>query len=159
MTNGKREKISGYTLLEVLVVLASTAILFTAGFAGFRQYERRQQLATAIKNLKTDLVLTQQLALSGQKPTDCTGTLQGYKIVLNTMDYTIYVSCNDDEPVKGPISYGPNIEYSGPASILFKVLAQGTDLTTDSELVLSQTTTFTNKALLITPAGEIRDQR
>ena len=44
----------GYTLIEILVVISIMAILFTVGFAGYRDFSRRQVLLGAVNQIQGD---------------------------------------------------------------------------------------------------------
>ena len=79
---------SGYTLVELTIVVMIMAILFTVGYGNYRSYQRRQYLETAVRQVVSDLRLSQEYALSGRKPVDplgnaCeTSTLSGYRFII-----------------------------------------------------------------------------
>ena len=50
---------SGYTLIELIVVIAIMAILFSFGSANFREYARKKDVSNAALLMKGDLRLAQ----------------------------------------------------------------------------------------------------
>lgn len=118
----------GFTLIELLVSISIIGIIFTIGLARYNQFNRRQILVQAAQELKSNLRLAQSKAFGAEK--DCSGTLDGYLVALDSNTYTIKSQCSQG----GGKNYGTLISYpyyggvqkfSGPSSILFKVLAQG----------------------------------
>jgi prepilin-type N-terminal cleavage/methylation domain-containing protein len=129
---------SGYTLIELLVGLTIIAIVFSIGFAGYRDFSRRQAVAGVTKSIQSDLRNAQQLALTGQKPTvdylnnpvTCT-RLSGYSFSrISAINYQIIANCvnavNANHIVKN-ITLSSDLSLSA-GSVKFKVLGQGTDL-------------------------------
>lgn len=55
----------GYTLLELMIVISTIAILSMMGIIGFRGASEREQLAAASRQLLGDLKSTQNKAVSG----------------------------------------------------------------------------------------------
>src|SRR3989338_688450 len=75
----------GYTLIEILVAISITGMIFGAGFISFRDFSRRQVLVSAERALRGDLRLVQEYALIGKKPpnTNCDdpNMLAGYSFL------------------------------------------------------------------------------
>ncbi|MDO8341338.1 MAG: prepilin-type N-terminal cleavage/methylation domain-containing protein [Candidatus Woesebacteria bacterium] len=139
----------GYTLIELLVGITIISIVFTIGYAGFREFSRRQALGGVTKAIKADLRLTQQLASTGQKPTTGTCTqLSSYRFYIYsaTSTYKIYANCSNPASTNilvKTVSLDSDISITlppTPAYILFKVLGQGTNLTSDYIIELDHTT-------------------
>lgn len=68
---------SGFTLIELMVVTAITAILVGGGIAAYNRFNESQILNQAAITLKTNLRDAQNRGLSGEKvcgPSDCGGT-------------------------------------------------------------------------------------
>jgi len=63
-----KSNLLGFTLLELLVVIMTMTLLFGLTYANFRDFQRRQYLESAERQVEADLRLAQQLALSGRKP-------------------------------------------------------------------------------------------
>ncbi len=73
---------TGFTVLEMLMVLAITAILMIIGIPALQSYEMRQRMSAAVDLLHTHLVLArheaiymnaQVVACPGKPPGGCTG--------------------------------------------------------------------------------------
>ena len=70
-----RSRVSGYTMIELLIVVAIMFILFTVGFGNYRDFQKRQYFEGEVRSLMADLVLAREMALSGVIP-DPTGPVQ-----------------------------------------------------------------------------------
>lgn len=84
----------GFTLIEIMVVIALMAILGLAGSAAFLSYERADRLKGEANNLKTQIRYAQNNAVSGNKvtndaaPAGCqtTSRMLGWYINIETTD-------------------------------------------------------------------------
>ncbi|GEM_PF-1558630 len=151
----------GYTLLEVLLVIAVLALLFVVGFSNYRDYERRQKVSSITRQIKADLRLAQESAIAGKKPQNNCDILEGYAFWLDQLtkkDYKIYVLCRQTSggslvaqevksyTVKEPnilLSINPVLPYTLPPTlsssggIQFKALAMGTNIPDGSQVTLT----------------------
>lgn len=59
---------AGFTLIELLVVVMTMALLFGLGMARYRDFSRRKAVEKVGIQIRNDLLLIQQYALSGKKP-------------------------------------------------------------------------------------------
>lgn len=162
-------RIKGYSLIEILVVLAILGMLFAAGYANFRDFTRRQAASNSTKGIAADLRLAQQLALSGQKPSDanCTGTnvLNGFFFhVLSSSHYEIRASCTGVNPppatkdVQLPAGVAIASPFPVPNPLLFKVLGSGTNIVGSSNTVITvkQVISGATQTVTVTGGGEIK---
>lgn len=159
---------SAYTLIEVLVTLTIVGILFAFGYASFRDFARRQELAGTVKQMQGDLRLAQQMALSGQKPSavGCS-TLSGinFRTISNSClggtgsSYVIEYNCGGvvQSPSVKCVDIPIDISMTGPAAnpITFKVLGNGTNLSEDNIILLNQGT-INSATVTVTAGGEIK---
>jgi prepilin-type N-terminal cleavage/methylation domain-containing protein len=159
---------SGYTLIELLVGLMIVGILFSMGYANFRDFTRRQTLLDVTKKMEADLRSAQQMALSGQVPNtpNCTGTnrLQGYNFrVVSANNYEIRASCTGGvapTAIKNVI-LPPSVSFANPFPnpnpILFKVLGNGTNIgNSNARIRLRQTGNTNIVTLTISAGGQIQ---
>lgn len=120
-----KKAIFGYTLIELLVVTSIMALLFVVGMAAYNQFNRTQILQQTSLDLKNNLRLAQNKALSGEKPgigTNCYGkSLWGYQVVFLQDSYEIKVGCGE---VYGQDFYRliPQKKFNLPSSVRFKVV-------------------------------------
>lgn len=143
-------KNSGYTLIELLVAMTIGITVFTVGFAGYRDFSRRQTLGGITKRIKTDLRTAQQLATSGQKPSGVTCTrLVSYDFDrINSYRYQIIAVCDNsgtltrnmvkDVDLTTSVSFtssATGLDVADPIS--FKVLGQGTNLISDVTIAVT----------------------
>lgn len=158
MANGKWQIANrvGYTLIELLVGISVIGIIFGIGFASYREFSRRQVLAQAASNLRSNLRLAQQKALAGEKPTGCTETLLGYTVSVTSSSYSVYADCTTQDPPAETRNFSGITVTTGTGTILFKILGQGTNLGGDRAITLKQTQGGATAVITVTPSGEIR---
>lgn len=154
----------GYTLVEILVVVSIIGLLFSIGFAGYRDFGRRQELQGVVKQIQGDLRKTQQMALSGVKPDDsrCNNpeTLNGYyfRAISSGLAYTIEAYCTGGSVIFGEtvnLPTGITISISSNP-VLFKILGTGTNISLDNVITVTQTATGNSTTVTIGAGGEIK---
>ena len=131
-----RENGSGFTLIEILVVISVIGIIFTIGVAAYNQFARRQLVNQTSQELRNNLRLAQSKALAGEKPQGCLGHLNGYQVNFSANSYTVAALC-DSLVTIGTYNLPSNVAIAGPSSILFKVLGRGTEVTGALPVVIS----------------------
>lgn len=154
----------GYTLIEVLVGITIIGIVFSAGFASFREFSRRQVVVGVAKQIKGDLRLAQSSAISGKKPGGCNGVLDGYnfRVVVGGLSYVVEADCSGaGSPIEVKsvtLPSGLLISIPSPNPITFKALGQGTNIVSGGSAILTLTQTGTNNqaTITITAGGEIK---
>ncbi len=157
---------SGYTLIEILVVLSIIGLLFGFGYANFRDFSRRQALASLSKQIQGDLRLAQQMSFSGQKPAGCgANTLNGIRFGVTTAPPYVYIIravCGSEPyPVIKEFDFSGDITptpvTASPNPLIFKVLGQGTNIgAADWVLTLTQAGTGNVATVTVTTGGEIK---
>lgn len=79
---------SGFSLIELLVVIAIMVLMTNVSLVGYNRFQERQAVKSAALQLATDLRLTQQKALSGEKPSGwCSAVsdhLRGWRLAFNS---------------------------------------------------------------------------
>jgi len=149
----------GYTLIELLIVITLITLLFTLGVAQYNKFNRRQILVKARDELISNLRLAQAKSLAGEKPDACGDEiLTGHKLKFfpDKQGYKIVAVCNDEIDVKTGISLPTGItRKSGPATVFFKGLSQGTDIDGQANIVLEDSNGDTS-TVMITGTGEIK---
>lgn len=158
LTTPNKKAISGYTLIELLVVTSIMALLFVVGMAAYNQFNRTQVLQQAALDLKNNLRLAQNKALSGEKPSDC-GTLEGYKVIFSATGYQIRPRCDQDKaPTPAAVknyALPSSISFKTiPATIFFKGLGQGLD--DSAKITLTLTAFGLEKVITVSKTGEIK---
>lgn len=130
---------SGFTLVELVVVLMTMSLLFTFAYASYREFARRQQVTSALGLLKSDLRLAQQLATSGKKPTSGCTRLDGYELFVecSSKRYTIYPRCDGatGSTAFKTVNFPFGVTFSsttGSSSLIFKVLGNGVNISSGS---------------------------
>lgn len=123
----------GFTLIELMVVIAVMGMLSVIGILTLVDYSKTQQLNTETLSVATALRRAKSRALSQVKPSSCVTDLQGYKVVFctttNCKTYQTYAVCGTDiidgpqQTLAGPVVFGA----IPPPSIFFRVLTEKAD--------------------------------
>lgn len=157
------KNLKGYTFIELLVVITITVIVFTIGYSGYREFSRRQDLTGVSKNLIGDLRLIQQLSLTGQKPEGSTCTkLMGYTFTRNSAtNYTMSANCDNGGIISNVeiknVDLPNDVSFTVTTpSTQFKVLGQGTSLSANNVITLSNTLSGSSNQITIGVGGDIR---
>jgi len=152
----------GYTLIEILVGMSIIGLIFSFGYLSYRDFSRRQSLASSVRRLKADLSLAQEKALSGEKPssTACSGdgALNGYDFYADSNStYILQANCVggliDDKTVQ--VSDEITL-IAVPNRITFKVIGKGTNLTDSATITLTQAATGDTQVITVSSEGEIK---
>jgi prepilin-type N-terminal cleavage/methylation domain-containing protein len=152
----------GYTLVELLIVIVIIGILFSVGYVNFQDYSRQQTLLAAVRSVVVDLHTAQEFAISGNKPTTCVTLLDGYKFNVTsgtTYELDAYCTPNSNISVKQvTVPSGITISNPNPNPILFKALAQGTNIASGAtaSIVITQTLTGKTRTITIGPNGNVQ---
>ena len=153
---------SGYTLIEILVSMSIIGLIFNFGYISYRDFARRQSLLGNARNLRADLRLAQEQAMSGKKPSSvaCSGegSLVGYDFYLDSAtSYVIQANCTgglvDDKVVE--TSSEISLTTDTPR-FTFYVIGKGTSLSEPAIITLTQTATENTQIITISPEGEIK---
>ena len=144
----------GYTLIELLVVITISIIVFGVGMAGYREFSRRQALTGVLKQVKADLRLAQQLALTGQKPEVCT-KLIGYTFTTTSSNYKIIANCSDGNVENKSVDMPTNTTISA-GSVIFKILGQGTSLSVPLTFTIANSTAGTTGTVIVGTGGDVQ---
>ncbi|KKR30707.1 hypothetical protein A2715_01665 [Candidatus Woesebacteria bacterium RIFCSPHIGHO2_01_FULL_39_32] len=90
----------GFTFIELLIVIVVMALLFSVGYAGYREFQARQGIINVTRKIKADLRLAQEYALSQRKLCAANDFLLGYEFVASSTSYEIRAYC--DRSLPGP---------------------------------------------------------
>lgn len=153
----------GYTLIELLVGITIVSVIFGVGLAGYRDFSRRQALTGVTKQIKADLRVIQQLAITGQKPDGVScETLNSYTFLrTSSSTYDLVANCVSgagvaSSPVYKSVDLGTDITFTSTnPSFLFKVLGQGTNLVADNTITITHVS-GTQSTIVIGVGGDIR---
>ena len=148
----------GFTLIEILVVISITGFLVVMGIASYNEFNRRQILDQAAKNVLNDLRFAQSKASMGNKgkedASECVSsdTLVGWKFeILSDTQYRIYGVCGS-KPIFGTktVNLPSSLIISG-STILFKPLNLGID----QDITITITGYSNTKRINVLKAGTI----
>jgi Tfp pilus assembly protein FimT len=168
----RNDSFIGYTLLELLIVVSIMILVFMIGFTSYRDYQRRQELESAVRQVRSDLSLIQTYAITGRKPESPAGnacltqSLNGYAFTrINSTSYKIEADCGSGARViiRDNITMPNGIQItsiSGTPSdtLVFHVLGRGVDRTTpgDTTITIRSIATSATALIVVTSSGEIK---
>lgn len=156
----KGEK-NGYTIVELLIVISILALFAAFGFANFRGFSQRQEVANSTEQVISDLRFAQSQALAGTKPTSCTGDLQGYRFAVtgsSPPSYAISAVCDNTVLVKTAL-LPATINLTTGSPILFMTVGHGTDILPGGSVTISisgELQSVPSQSVIVNSNGEIR---
>lgn len=153
----------GYTLIELLIVLFIMAVLLGTAVMSYRDFNRRQVVTSAVRQIRADLRLAQSEALAGRKPAGCdtsTRTLNSYSFRrVSASSYAIEATCgNPDQTFPVRVSDLPGgISIDNFNTIFFKTIGDGTFLPAGSSVLITVHATGTNytETVTVRASGDI----
>lgn len=151
----------GYTLIEIIVVVAIMGLMVGASIAGFNTLNQRQVMLSAGRELMSVMRTAQQRAGSGVKPEDITcGQLLGYSVrgTINSDTYTLNAVCLNSGVVQTMLlrSYemSTGIVFVATFATQFNVQTGGASGNIGNIRIRSSFYTYT---LNVTSAGDITE--
>lgn len=153
---------NGYSLIEIMVAVTIIGILTGSSLVGYNRFQGRQGLKSAGEQLVSDLRLTQQKALSGEKAVGwCQGltdSLTGWRLIFTSASvYDIRGVCSSGTTTTYKSITLPNsvVKSGGGSSVDFAAVS-GT--TTDTSFTLSRQlgTSTSQITVTTTSAGLIK---
>ena len=158
---------NGFSLVELLTVISIMTVLFGFGYSNYRDFQRRQHLESAVRMIKSDLRLAQEMALAGRKPSDCVGDLEGYEFQLSSINSgwssqyelrTLCASSNVDYKIVD-LPEGTEIRVFGVTNgFHFLPLGQGINRLTLTLRVRFDDADIDPRRIVISEIGEIYDE-
>jgi type II secretory pathway pseudopilin PulG len=133
----------GFSFVELLIVIVTMSLIFTVGFANYRTFQRRKAVEAFATQIKADLNLTREYALSGRKPASGCAALNGYMFTIDYLagSYSLSPRCDGYgfAPIKtvvwpSGVAMSTSLGYlfGGEGSINFKTLGTGTEVVDSS---------------------------
>lgn len=160
----------GFTLIELTIATAILMSLTGFGTASYLNFNEKQVLEQAGKDLKNHLRLAQEKALAGEKDTAVCGTdkpLDGWCFSKEGTGYKIYGHCGGETGGAGGVfrrqdftlPSGVSLTVYPDEKLLFGALSQGAD----REITYCLSGTFPSLGtqkykITVKPGGEIIDE-
>ncbi len=148
----------GFTLIELLVVITVLALLVGGGVAAYRRFNEKQIVTSATQQIISAIRTVQKKSSVGDKPTGCTGTLQGYlfqaSIVMGQPRYTITAQCDATVTIEQKTL--PGLVLS-PSNYSVRMSDLGRNVTTANGESLVISTSLFKDTISVTRTGEITD--
>lgn len=165
---------SGFSIVEILVVIVIIGVIMAVGSVGFRDFSKRQIVVNVKRQILSDIRAAQSDATSGRKPAGCgeNHTLAGYAFEVtgtsNPPSYRTFAICTIGSVVQTFTTKQINLtrdvtltvnfssQPSPPNVLVFKPLAQGTNLPSGSRLEIGITSAINNELIRVDASGTIR---
>lgn len=112
MYSSARNNSSGFTLIELMIVLALVALVAGLLIPGFTSYIKNQAKHQALEQVKSDLRTIQNRALTGVSASDSVN-YWGVKFISKTSQYYYFTSAEATDAVCTGIT-SANTEHSAP---------------------------------------------
>jgi prepilin-type N-terminal cleavage/methylation domain-containing protein len=152
---------NGFTIIELIIAMAIMGVLFTVGYANFREYSQQKILEKAVLTIEGDIRLAQQLARSGKKIGTC-DVLSSYQFtVTSNTSYQIDAKCNNGtftERIETSVFLQTDTTINIPSTnpIDFYVLARGTNIPNSTPALITVTHPLTGrtKTISISSSGD-----
>ena len=128
---------AGFTLIELLVASTILITLTGAVLVNYNTYNETQRARQAVLTLKNNLRSAQSRAINGEKPIDCSTSLDGYVVSFTEISYTTQAQCGGlpVDPVQ-TVQLATGLTFIPvPSSMLFRVLSHGLDNDTTITIV------------------------
>jgi prepilin-type N-terminal cleavage/methylation domain-containing protein len=120
---------TGYTLIELMIVITITALLVAFGVSGYTKAQKNQNSKFATEAILTSLSEAQKRASSGTN--DCSGgdpgEYLGQQVVLQNSTITTTPICRNSEGTEKAVTI-TGLEFTTTHTLTFKPLNQGVDL-------------------------------
>lgn len=146
-------KFRGYTLLEIMLVVAITSILISFGVSAYSKAQNRQQGTSAGETIISLIQENQKQASIGKR--DCTGKFVGQQLSVSSGSNTVVSQslCEGESGSQITTSI-PGITWVTSATIIFDPLSLGVNLGGTSPLILRYTSSSgLSYAISLTSAG------
>lgn len=143
---------TGYTLVELLIIISITAILVVLGSSGYSKNQERQIALSAKELIMSVLQEAQTQASIGEN--DCNGVFQGVEVALATSTITKTPKCTGGNGTSKATTI-PNTTFSASYALTFLPLGNGVDLGGGSSLDLNYTVSSLDYQINISSPGTI----
>jgi prepilin-type N-terminal cleavage/methylation domain-containing protein len=159
----RRKSAPGYTLLEVLVVVAIIAVLFGVGIASYSRFDRVRKVEQSALGFGMYLRETQKMADSGQKPSaGCSGSLTGFQVYTSATPTTqTFVQRFTLCPTTAETTEYDLINdaiFTQPFDVIFKTVGQGVTVT-NGETIITSIAPSTSYKVNVESGGAITVER
>lgn len=153
-----QKNLLAFTLIEMMVAVTVMGILTAVGVARYRQFNEKQKVVVAGKEVITLLRNTQKKAKSGDRPTDCDGVLDGYmmRVTIATSQVDIIALCRGLPVITNTVLLTNDVIFAEGGEYIFNGLSGGVESTADEITVTDVNRTYSYK-VGITASGAIND--
>lgn len=144
----------GFTLLELVISVAIMMLLVGMGVATYLQFNERQQVTSAAKELQELMRSAQTRSRSGDVPPGC-GTLSGYLIegFVGSSQILMYAVCSGGNILRSSLTLTGGVAPVAGINMTFQNLKGGV---TNPGIVTLRTPSLTySYSFLVSQGGEI----
>lgn len=150
---------AGFTLLELIIVIALMALTVGGAVATYRQFNDKQRVVSEAKQLIALLRTAQRRISVGDKPAACAGrNLNGYTVSGSNSTYTLTVQCASMANITvSTKTMASDMQIFAPFSVQFIDLGRGVVVVPSSSPTVALSTPLFHYELTVTNTGEIQE--
>ena len=139
---------SGFTLVELMLVMGLVAILSGFGISAAVKYSRAQNVDVSARNFANTLQTAKSRAFAGVRPTGCSGVLLDWRvnIAADYKHYSLSGNCSGGIINSPTVTLATGVEMTRPVdSVIYPVLKGSATLGT-AQLASPQQIFFTSSS-------------
>lgn len=159
-------KRKGFTLVELLIVIAILLTVLSLGVASFNSFNRRETLKQAALTLKSNMRFSQAKAISAQKPASGCTTYLGMRMSFTSNTYSMQHECTPEGvivtadcssgSIRDCVILPAGVQISPvPSDFTFQTVTNTVNISADRSIVLTNGTL--SYTLVVSPNGNIKD--
>ena len=148
----------GFTLIEMMVVIAISGILVAGGLAAYKGISEKENLKQAGLTLESNLKLAARRAQAGEKPGDCSGSLTSFTVSAGTDNtkYQVQALCSQQNAAAVEYVLGDGIQFQQVFTTPIDLLPLRNGVTGGQTITLTTTSGAFSYQVIVENSGVIR---
>jgi prepilin-type N-terminal cleavage/methylation domain-containing protein len=146
---------TGYTLIELMIVITITALLVAFGIGGYTRAQKNQNNKAATEVILTALTEAQKKASTGGS--DCNGEYLGQQVQLQSSTITTTALCQSNNGTPKSVAI-IGLTFTSSHTVTFKPLNQGATLSAGSTENIDYSNSTDTYRIEVTSSGNIQNR-
>jgi type II secretion system protein H len=148
---GQKNRESGFTLIEVMIVVAILGIAASIGVPNYLEWNARNQLRQAVSEIQSQLVLARLVAMNRNSPVSVTLAVTAGRVQFSAVDASLSQVIQPIQMMSTVIGLSP-----APASVAFSPLGTRSGGGTTNQLIVISNNRGLSYSVQITPRGKVK---